>query len=437
MSKALKAILKALSFRNGYSGKTMRATSILLLNLSLTGLVLLVITLILFISSPSFISKMVNERIWAETLCNDSSRKNHRLNFNQKYIYARTDAQGKLVEKAHNISMPDEHLISLIKLASDSQSKSGELTLDKENLYYFLKISIEKGQAATFIFADSTVKHKIIAELSIKTSVIILISLVLIFLGSLFISHRVLVPIKKAWQRQNEFAADASHELRTPLSIIRTNLDLVMDSPYETILTQKKWLENISYECRRMTRIVNDLLVLARADTNKILLDKTTFRMDCALDEVLMSFQPLASNKDIVIERHFKEDTIFFGDEERLKQLMVILVDNAIKYNSKGGKIDIVLKENVNSVEISVLDTGEGIEEEHQDKIFERFYRIDKARSRNEGGTGLGLAIAKWIVDEHNGSIKVYSVPGKGSRFRIILPNDKNKKYSNNFKSST
>jgi signal transduction histidine kinase len=159
--------------------------------------------------------------------------------------------------------------------------------------------------------------------------------------------------------------------------------------------------------------------------------------MDCALDEVLMSFQPLASNKDIVIERHFKEDTIFFGDEERLKQLMVILVDNAIKYNSKGGKIDIVLKENVNSVEISVLDTGEGIEEEHQDKIFERFYRIDKARSRNEGGTGLGLAIAKWIVDEHNGSIKVYSVPGKGSRFRIILPNDKNKKYSNNFKSST
>ncbi len=255
-----------------------------------------------------------------------------------------------------------------------------------------------------------------------RSFMIILTSLILIFLGGWFISGKALVPIKKAWQKQMDFTADASHELRTPLAVIQTNLELIMGNPEETVESQTKWLENILIENKRMTKLVEDLLTLSRADANQQTLDVSSFRIDKVLDQAAESFKPLAKNKFITLNIDTNKKISFIGDQSRMYQLIVILLDNAIKYTDAGGKVTLALKQKEKSVVILISDTGEGIESEHLTKIFDRFYRVDKARARNIGGSGLGLSIAKWIVEAHHGSIDVRSYPDQGTHFTITLP---------------
>jgi signal transduction histidine kinase len=250
-----------------------------------------------------------------------------------------------------------------------------------------------------------------------------LAGLCVVFVSSLFLADRALIPIKKSWDRQKSFVADASHELRSPLAVIETNLELVLDNGDETVESQMKWLENIQTENRRMSKLVSDLLFLARADSDQQMFEKRFFPLNEALMEAVISMQPLANKKNITLQSHINPVQEYFGDEARIKQLAVILIDNAIKYTQPDGYVQVDLNQHDNYFEIIVADNGEGMAKEHLDKIFERFYRVDKARSREGGGTGLGLSIADWIVNGHRGSIAVSSTPGKGSTFKVTLPN--------------
>jgi len=235
-------------------------------------------------------------------------------------------------------------------------------------------------------------------------------------------AERALVPIRLSWQRQRDFVADASHELRTPLAVMQTNLELVLGNPDETIESQSRWLNNIHAEGQRMAKLVDDLLLLARADSSQELMEMQYFPLHLALKDALQPFEAVAVSSGIELETSLESEITFYGDEARLKQLAVILVDNAIKYTPPGGRVNIELKDQERNVEIVVSDTGEGIEQKYLKRVFERFYRVDKARSRQTGGNGLGLAIAQWITTEHQGSIKISSGPGKGTTFRVILP---------------
>lgn len=274
---------------------------------------------------------------------------------------------------------------------------------------------------------DITFTHELIRSL-----LTILVALGILFFGialllSYFMSKRAMIPIKQSFQRQREFVADASHELRTPLSILHSSLDVFEVEEGEVLSDfSRNVLCNMKDEVRRMTRLVSDLLTLARSDTGFPDLACETFDFIPSIEQMVRSFQTLAQEKEIVLNLHVPSRVIICGDHERLKQLTYILLDNAVKYTPTGGTVNVVLTVESNEkpphVSLVVEDTGVGIPEEEQERIFERFYRVDKNRSRQMGGTGLGLAIAKWIVDAHHGTIKVSSKLGKGSTLTVTLP---------------
>ena len=171
-----------------------------------------------------------------------------------------------------------------------------------------------------------------------------------------------------------------------------------------------------------MSKLVNDMLFLARADSEQNLLEKKIFQLHLALLEAFIPFEASAIKKGIHL-KPFEGPTVEInGDESKIKQLAAILIDNALKHTPSGGNIQMTLYDKGHKVEIVVSDTGEGISDDHIDKIFKRFYRVDKARSREDGSSGLGLSIAKYIVDEHKGEIKVESQLGIGTSFHVILP---------------
>ena len=243
-----------------------------------------------------------------------------------------------------------------------------------------------------------------------------------VYLGSLILSKVAIRPIQASWQKQLDFTADASHELRTPITVIQTNLDLVMDSPDETVKSQMKWLKNIEAENQRMAKLVEDLLILSRADTDQQMLEKELFMLDEAISETLLPFEPMAREKHIELDIVVHNQIAFYGDRKRIKQLVVILLDNALNYTDSG-TITMALAKSDKEITITVSDTGHGIEAEHLGKIFDRFYRVTKTKTLNQDGSGLGLAIAKWIVQEHGGRMQVTSTPGTGTSFTAHLPN--------------
>lgn len=256
----------------------------------------------------------------------------------------------------------------------------------------------------------------------------ILVAIGTVFFGvalyiSIVMSKRAMIPISGAFTRQREFVADASHELRTPLSVLLSSIDAME----MTIEPQKedfvgKMLSNMRQEVKRMTNLVGDLLTLARSDSNKIERRTETFDFRPQGEKAIESVHPLAAAKQITLNLYAPATLSAQGDPQRLSQLLYILLDNAIKYTPQGGEVMLFVAAEGNQLCITVQDTGIGIKQEDFQRIFERFYRSDKSRSRQMGGHGLGLSIAKWIVETHQGTIKVSSEIGKGSIFRIRIP---------------
>ena len=222
--------------------------------------------------------------------------------------------------------------------------------------------------------------------------------------------------------RQHRFVADASHELRTPVAAIRSLTDVALMKP----LRQEKYvsvLNNINTEAIRLTSLISDLLMFARVDEGKAKIQREPVRLDLLVNSVMTNALPLATERGLTLQNHTPEPITVQGDEARLIQMMMNLLDNAINYTNAPGCITLQLIEKQQHVCFIVSDTGIGIAEEHLSHIFERFYRVDPARSSIEGGSsGLGLAIVKWIVDAHAGSITVESKPGSGSTFTVCLP---------------
>jgi len=258
----------------------------------------------------------------------------------------------------------------------------------------------------------------------------ILYAIGMVFAGSWLLSKAAIRPIQAAWQKQLDFTADASHELRTPIAVIQTNLELVMDSPEETVGSQMKWLKNIEAENIRMAKLVEDLLTLSRADTNQQNLEKETFMLDEAVSEAIIPLEPTANRKNITLESNVSSNIAFHGDRKRIKQLIVVLVDNALNYTDGPGTVSVSLTRCEKTIRLTVSDTGHGMEAEHLEKIFDRFYRVTKTRNLNQDGSGLGLSIAKWIVQEHGGTIEVESSPGCGTTFTVFF---RLEKFSNTY----
>lgn len=233
---------------------------------------------------------------------------------------------------------------------------------------------------------------------------------------------KAIVPLREAYEKQRQFAADASHELRTPLSVVLASAEILGSDPSITSPFLKQVIGDVHDEVKKMTKLVSDLLVVARSDNQALKLKLTKIDLAAALDQTMRLMQPLAEKKRISLLREGGDSLITKLDEQKIKQLMLILVDNAVKYTPEGGKITVRLEDaSAGKIVFSVADTGIGIAPADQKRIFDRFYRVDKSRSREMGGNGLGLAIAQEIVGLHGGSIKVASTLGVGTVFTVTL----------------
>ncbi|TAK35989.1 MAG: HAMP domain-containing histidine kinase [Chloroflexota bacterium] len=232
--------------------------------------------------------------------------------------------------------------------------------------------------------------------------------------------NEMLASLEEAYATQQRFIADASHELRTPLTAVRANLELLDRQGADLPGSERQALITAATgEADRMARLVADLLSLARADAGQKLRMRP-IELDRLLLEVYGDARLLAKGLTMAI-REIDEASLL-GDPDRLKQLILILVDNAIRYTPAGGEVGLSLRKDGATAVLEVSDTGIGISAQDMPHVFERFFRADRARARDAAGTGLGLAIAKWIIEEHGGDITVESELGKGSTFAVRLP---------------
>ena len=222
-------------------------------------------------------------------------------------------------------------------------------------------------------------------------------------------------------QMRQEFVANVSHELRTPLTSIKGFSETLLNSNFEDRALSERFLNIINNETDRMISLINDLLDLSRIESGKQPLKKDAVDMKRVFEDTVLMLKNKADAKGVTIENNIYSPVTVEGDEKLLKQVALNLVDNGVKYNSEGGKVWIEAEQGLDSVEFIVGDTGLGIATEHLDRIFERFYRVDKGRARHMGGTGLGLAITKHIIDKHKGTIAIESRVGKGTKIRITL----------------
>lgn len=226
---------------------------------------------------------------------------------------------------------------------------------------------------------------------------------------------------------RKRFVADVSHELKTPITSIMGYADTLIESDVDEE-TNKKFLDRISAEAARMSRLVTDLLVLSKYDTSKVKVEKTEFDLG---ELVKYTFEGL----DLEMKRKNQSGECFvtsnvpliYADKSGIERVVLNILTNAIKYTPEGGTIKVYVGFVYNDAYIKIIDTGMGIPKEDLDKIFERFYRVDKARTREMGGTGLGLSIAKEILDQNNGMIDIKSEPGKGTEVVIRIPTKQTK----------
>jgi heavy metal sensor kinase len=234
--------------------------------------------------------------------------------------------------------------------------------------------------------------------------------------------NEMLARIESAFQRVSQFTADASHELRTPISLMRAEAEIALRKSRDEAEYQEA-LQHILFEAERTSTLIEELLALARADAARESLDIRRLNLRETVQTVVNNWrQVIAAHRLNLTERLDDHDLFIAGDKTALVRLSNILLDNAVKYTPISGTIEIGLHKDNGHAVLSVKDTGIGISDDDQPKIFERFYRADKARSRELGGAGLGLAIAHWIVEQHRGSIAVKSSLGNGSLFVVLLP---------------
>jgi len=336
-----------------------------------------------------------------------------------RHFFVETDTSGNITRQSSNQLLDSEQLITLVNQTLQADKEQGTIH-SSQNTFAYYRTGLRKHPGTLIVFEDIEQREHMLKTVLIALIVTGVICLILSLLGSLWLAGRALIPIQKAWQQQKDFVADASHELRTPLAVIQTNLEAVLSSEEETVASQAKWLGNIQEETEQMGKLVNSLLFLARADSHQQLIEKKSLYLGPAVILATELFEPLAAARGIALEVSAESPIIICGDEAKIRQVVTILLDNAFRHTPPGGKVTVRILPPDKEAILTIADTGEGIDPSYIDKIFDRFYQVDKARAR--GGAGLGLAIAKWIVESHKGRIQVASAPGVGTKFTIQLP---------------
>jgi two-component system sensor histidine kinase CiaH len=334
-------------------------------------------------------------------------------------FFVKTAPDNKILFESSTQPLEPNQLLSLVQETLHRKETTGTI-ISQQNSYFYSKAPLQDQSGMLILFQDFEHERNLLRSLITALIIIGILCLLLSLIASLYMANRAMIPIRCAWEQQKDFLADVSHELRTPLTVIQTHLEIVLDNQEETVASQNKWLHNMKEESEDMAKLVNGLLFLARADSQQQLIDKKVFSLSQTVTRAIEALSPVANVKGLQLNLLINPEIKLHGDEGAMKQLVNILFDNSIRHTPSGGKVSVSLYQSTQEITFIFSDTGEGIEKKYLGKIFDRFYQVDKSRSK--GGTGLGLAIAKLIVETHKGSIQVTSQPNQGTEFRITLP---------------
>ncbi|MEF2966673.1 HAMP domain-containing sensor histidine kinase [Paenibacillus sp. M1] len=329
-----------------------------------------------------------------------------------------TDREWNLLSADSRFDMNSEFYETAREVAALHPENSGPFTLNDTSWAYRVE---QNPEGYTIVYLDVTAQRNIISNLIYTFSIVALAMFVVIYAISRYFANRSIAPVREAFDKQKRFIADASHELKTPLAVINTNADVLLANSEDTIAAQSKWLHHIKSETERMKKLTNDLLYLTQMDEGREHMIYVPFNLSEAVESIILTMEAVIFEQDIAFTYEIEPNLTLTGSSEQIKQVAMILLDNAIKYTNPKGSIDLSLKKQHNHLLLKVTNTGEGIAPEHQDHIFDRFYRAEASRSRKHGGYGLGLAIAKSIVEQHKGKIFVKSVPKEKTSFYVQL----------------
>ena len=326
------------------------------------------------------------------------------------------DEDGKILGTSYRSDLFGD-FISSISFNKDNVNKIYDISINSEIFYRATVAEIESSSGEKYYVdllintnSEKEMLVRFMRTLIIATSTGILISIFI----SYYLANKSIKPIVKAYEKQSEFIQNASHELRTPLAIIQAKQEMLLQSPNSKIIDKSQDIALTLNETRRLSKMVSELMDLARDDANRNSINKQKMNINELVNEVSIPYKEMAliqgKNLQITCECN-KELEV---DRNKFKQLVVILLDNALKYTEKGDSIEIEARNQDDRFLLNVKDTGIGISDEALKHIFERFYREDKARSRAKGGSGLGLSIAQTIVKGHGGNIKIIHNQPKG-----------------------
>lgn len=307
-----------------------------------------------------------------------------------------------------------EYLQEIVDAALLSDRESGKL--EQHGLRYLKAVS---PMGFTIVFSDTATEEATVKDLIYSSLQVFLVAMA-VFLGiSILLSHWVIKPVAVAWEQQRQFVADASHELKTPLSVIMANAELLQneDTPEDA---RRKYSGNILGVTYQMRALVENMLEMARVDNGTVKMNFADVEFSQLISDAVLSFQLLYEEKGLGLRCAVSEDIVIHGSEQHLYQVMDVLLDNALKYSTPNGMVSVDLVSTGRSCILSVASPGEALSKEELKNIFKRFYRADRARSRN-GSYGLGLAIAESIVEAHKGKIWAQSSGGCNT-FYVQIP---------------
>ncbi|OMD07778.1 sensor histidine kinase [Paenibacillus odorifer] len=328
------------------------------------------------------------------------------------------DTASNLTGKDSKFTMDDEFYNTALQEALSAGKDTGRFTLDSSKWIFNIQ---HTNDGAMLVFLDITAEQKILTNLIYTFSVVGSVMLIILYFASRFFANRSIAPVKEAFEKQKQFIADASHELKTPLTIINTNADVLLSNSDDTIHNQSKWLHYIKSETERMTSLTNDLLYLTEMDDSRSRMIYSKFNLSDVVENIILTMEAVIFEKHISLEYDIDPDLTVLGNSEQIKQVIMILLDNAVKYSNPKGSVTLSLKKQHNDMVLAVTNTGEGIAPEHLASIFDRFYRTNASRARKQGGYGLGLAIAKSIIEQHKGKIHAKSFVGESTTFYVHL----------------
>jgi signal transduction histidine kinase len=321
---------------------------------------------------------------------------------------------GEIINALSRIELDDQLYENAYSLVDGND---GTITLD-EQIWRYKGIETMNGTLITFL--NVTNDQQLLSGTLTRFTIIFIISFVLVALISYFMTNRSIIPIRETFDKQKRFISDASHELKTPLTVINANVDVLLSQ--NTNKEDKKWLIYIQNEVVRMNKLTHNLLYLANVSNEEVQFVKSNINISAEVESSLLSVEALAYEKDIELKYTIEPNTYVTYNLEQFTQILMILLDNAIKYTPNKGVIDVSLTKTNNYVYFTINNTGNGIKEDDIPQLFDRFYKVDESRQNTSQSYGLGLSILKAICDNNNTKITVSSEVGAYTKFELRFP---------------